>query len=357
MGKELIATTINVDKYTPPELWREVLRRLPVKTLLRLRCVCKSWLSIIDDPAFAFLHLTLFNNLPDDFDRVIYKDEGITLRVSRIIYTTLNDVRSVCKLETYCDVLTTIPFQVLGFLIKGAKHNLRLQLWNPWTRKSLLIPRSPIRHPPIIRSVVGFGFVPFSSNNVNIIKVEALDTTPRSHYSNKVDNVAIYSLKSRAWRTKSMDVTSSFTWYFLAHKPPVSGGALHWLALRDDYDHDSGPLATHIASFDLMTEEFSFAQLPCFYEGGDNGRVLAPIVVGGMLGIFDVSPSHICIWVMQKNNDDTGIKVSWTKWYSTDHMSTSEFYQSFKHPAIFCHDLLFVDETGMLFVGCMEGHR
>ena len=43
----------------PQELIREILLRLPVKSLLRFKCVCKSFLSLISDPQFVISHYAL----------------------------------------------------------------------------------------------------------------------------------------------------------------------------------------------------------------------------------------------------------------------------------------------------------
>ncbi|KAK7394360.1 hypothetical protein VNO78_14885 [Psophocarpus tetragonolobus] len=40
----------------PVELMREILLRLPVKSVLRFKCVCKSWLSLISEPQFGISH-------------------------------------------------------------------------------------------------------------------------------------------------------------------------------------------------------------------------------------------------------------------------------------------------------------
>ncbi|XP_074264858.1 uncharacterized protein LOC141587303 [Silene latifolia] len=45
--------------YLPPEVWTQILLSLPAKTLLKFRCVCKSWCSIIDDPDFIHMHFQL----------------------------------------------------------------------------------------------------------------------------------------------------------------------------------------------------------------------------------------------------------------------------------------------------------
>jgi len=43
--------------YLLEELIPEVLSYLPVKSLMRLRCMCKSWKTLISDPTFVKLHL------------------------------------------------------------------------------------------------------------------------------------------------------------------------------------------------------------------------------------------------------------------------------------------------------------
>ncbi|KAF7146712.1 hypothetical protein RHSIM_Rhsim04G0209700 [Rhododendron simsii] len=39
----------------PPALVKEILSRLPIRSLLRFRCICKPWLKLISDPQFSIL--------------------------------------------------------------------------------------------------------------------------------------------------------------------------------------------------------------------------------------------------------------------------------------------------------------
>lgn len=52
-------------KDLPMELVTEVLARLPVKSLLRFRCVWKAWCCLISSPDFASLHLSRYHNHDD----------------------------------------------------------------------------------------------------------------------------------------------------------------------------------------------------------------------------------------------------------------------------------------------------
>uniref|UniRef100_A0A7C8Z9W7 F-box domain-containing protein n=1 Tax=Opuntia streptacantha TaxID=393608 RepID=A0A7C8Z9W7_OPUST len=49
----------------PMELVTEVLIRLPVKRLVRCRCVCKAWCSLISSPDFVSIHFSRLHNSED----------------------------------------------------------------------------------------------------------------------------------------------------------------------------------------------------------------------------------------------------------------------------------------------------
>jgi len=178
-------------------------------------------------------------------------------------------------------------------------------LWNPITGKSVKIPGAPIMSDISVFNV-GVGFDP-SSNDVKVVAI--LDPPGLLRPSFGSHNVAIYSLSSGTWRTKKADV--KYTWYYMA-KPLVSGGALHWLARVRGQNHHSRITPTHIASFHLETETFTFTALPT------QGETIFPLLVDESLAIIDVpnnlsiSPCHI--WVMKHEQEKL---YSWTRWYST----------------------------------------
>ncbi|KAL6613727.1 hypothetical protein ACP70R_035997 [Stipagrostis hirtigluma subsp. patula] len=58
MRAEATKNTATPEAYLPHEIVTDILTRLPVKSLLRFRCVCKAWRrTISDDPAFVRAHL------------------------------------------------------------------------------------------------------------------------------------------------------------------------------------------------------------------------------------------------------------------------------------------------------------
>jgi hypothetical protein len=74
---------IHSQPFLPDELVFEILSRLPVKSLLQFKRVCKSWKTLISDPQFA---LTQFQNLIVD----------PTITHQRFFYTPNNE----CKIAS-----------------------------------------------------------------------------------------------------------------------------------------------------------------------------------------------------------------------------------------------------------------
>ncbi|XP_019240361.1 PREDICTED: F-box/kelch-repeat protein At3g06240-like [Nicotiana attenuata] len=64
----------------PAELITEILLRLPEDSLLRFRCVSKSWLALISSPEFVKAHLYISaNNKDDTHRRLMMNFESITI--------------------------------------------------------------------------------------------------------------------------------------------------------------------------------------------------------------------------------------------------------------------------------------
>ncbi|RXH90692.1 hypothetical protein DVH24_035456 [Malus domestica] len=69
-------------KHIPEEILFEILVRLPVKSLLRFRCVCKSWNTLISSPDFRNAHLEK-NIMRDSYDYVLIRTANYRFSLSR----------------------------------------------------------------------------------------------------------------------------------------------------------------------------------------------------------------------------------------------------------------------------------
>lgn len=64
-------------KTLPPHLLLQVFYRTPVKSLVRFKCVCKSWLALVNYPTFIQMHLT-FNTSRNDKQLICSCGNGVS---------------------------------------------------------------------------------------------------------------------------------------------------------------------------------------------------------------------------------------------------------------------------------------
>nr|AFK44336.1 unknown [Lotus japonicus] len=128
-----------VATFLPDELVVEILSRLPVKSLLKFRCVCKSWMLLISDPYFIKKHLhlskqsTLFNH-----HRIILSATTAEFHLKSCSVSSLfNSTSTVCEDLNYPvknkyrhDGIVGSCNGLLCFAIKGDC----VLLWNPSIR-------------------------------------------------------------------------------------------------------------------------------------------------------------------------------------------------------------------------------
>ncbi|XVF82988.1 hypothetical protein PTKIN_Ptkin16aG0096700 [Pterospermum kingtungense] len=130
----------------PFEIETEILSRLPVKSLLRFKCVQKSWCNLIEDPNFITMHLNLFGKSNTS---LFYGRYGSDKYYQR--YHTDND--NIVGRGRY-EILkssTKRLFRGSELYIVGSCNGLvclrnhcivgcRIHIWNPSTRKILELP-------------------------------------------------------------------------------------------------------------------------------------------------------------------------------------------------------------------------
>ncbi|XP_061366287.1 F-box/kelch-repeat protein At3g23880-like [Gastrolobium bilobum] len=124
---------ININIPLPDELVQEILLRSPVKSLVRFKCVCKSWLSLISDPSFANSHFEL-SAAPSH--RLLFKTRYGSEAHSNDVDASFHDDSAFVRLVHPLPESAMFPygFQVLGscrgfVLFIGRDSNL--YIWNP----------------------------------------------------------------------------------------------------------------------------------------------------------------------------------------------------------------------------------
>ncbi|KAK9265610.1 hypothetical protein L1049_028594 [Liquidambar formosana] len=148
----------------PHDIVINILSRLPVKSLMRFRCVCKSWHALVSDPNFVDMHLnqTYANNkgyvlMSDDGDNFSFHC-GETFVLHRRLEVPFKIPFERFMVEGYCNGLICLRYRRIPI------YDSDMYLWNPSIRKFKVLPESKFRGrrstPKLGKMFTVFGFCP-----------------------------------------------------------------------------------------------------------------------------------------------------------------------------------------------------
>ncbi|XP_057801977.1 F-box/kelch-repeat protein At3g23880-like [Salvia miltiorrhiza] len=229
----MVAINTRRSLHLPQELTEVILSSLPVKSLLRFRCVSKSWRSSIDSEKFIKTHLQK-------------SSKNVSLTHHRLITSNVvdsdNPASPFLLLEDSVHIVGCCNGLVCCCIFKEG----RFFLWNPATRISKKLPKMPIEKDDLPCQNYGFGWDESSgAYKVFVVLIS-------KGWVGKV-----YSSNTNSWKTvECFDFCNIFG--FEAH---FVSGKLHW-ARMDEYVGRYG-YVEDIAAFDLKSEEFGVMKLPC----------------------------------------------------------------------------------------------
>ena len=294
-----------------------ILGRMMVKDVVRYRCVCKAWCSLIDSSHFINTHLEHSNH--QGLGRLLLSCGRDFYWVNSINDTSF-DVRRLWPLE---GMDTTDRVYVLGScngLVAVANHKGDMALWNPSTTRYIRIPlpftnsaHDRCRIDPIM---IGFGYDPVNDDHKLLIVVFL---EPSYSVTFEIQpHVRLFSLKAKTWkRIKYLPRC------FLASRQGFGRGVLvenvlHWRADRFEQTSNS------IWAIDLVTEDLNCLPIPdCIVK--EKYSYIKLVELGGWLCL-------VCNYFNQDNADDAdlnfvesvdiwvmkeyGVNESWTKLFS-----------------------------------------
>ncbi|RVX08428.1 F-box/kelch-repeat protein [Vitis vinifera] len=287
----------------------DVLLRLPVKSIIRFKCVCQSWQTLFNDPDFINMHLRraiTHNNCCMLLKYLSSSEEEVySLRCNK-------DFAEFRRLQVPVPSKTDY-YHIVGSsngLIcltesnnKGSYVTLDTFLWNPSvTDQRKPLPKYLINNmmtSPFMVVGLGFAFHP----RIDDYKVVRIVYFLKS----KTYEVHVYSLKQDAW--KNIDANVHCHIHDTVSRTFVNG-ALHWLAAKKNQGR--GKSDDLILSFDMVKDNLSEMILPEFgYDESLTQKCLADYK--GLLSVL-VYNAHRCndncdIWVMHEYS----VASSWTK--------------------------------------------
>ncbi|PKI37064.1 hypothetical protein CRG98_042543 [Punica granatum] len=246
----------------PEEITMDILLRLPVKSLVRFRCVCKHWNRLFNSPAFVKAHRT-------------WKLE------SRLLLKYCSE--DVTRLGIRCQRNTEeFSFDISPPSVIGKKFEL---------------PPSPVPE-----YLVGFGFNPLSAHLDDFkvicinLRLEYKDRERKRH-----SQVEVYSLRTNSWK----QLGDRYPSYLNGHlgNQVIFNEFICW------YPYVQVNKQSVLTVFDVAKEEFHEMRLPNSMPS--DGKQIG--LVDGCVSLWAHNPSEgYEVWTMKV----FGNLESWTKLYT-----------------------------------------
>ncbi|ESR36140.1 hypothetical protein CICLE_v10028237mg [Citrus x clementina] len=338
--------------YLPDEVLANIFFKLPAKTVLDCRCVCKVWCSIISDSNFLSNYNKLSFNNNKNNKRLLLSHYDSKQR--KEIFTLHSDDKSFGQkfeeLELPFDHGLS-NYMIIGFccglvclleISKAGRSPESILFWNPSVGYSfkpfpieppvgrILQPYARRGYGPSIKfngeeaflSCFGFGFDP-KSNDYKVVRiVYRLENTCEGS-KRVVEVVDVFTLGTGEWENITESAPSYVIKQDSAHV--CVNGALHWIGY---YEGSDERLVSQliIAVFDLNDEVFKEFKLPdnVMREANELGvgerQKISVGLINESLALIHYHTNantyvqffyRCCIWVMNEH----GVAESWTKLY------------------------------------------
>ncbi|XP_057543474.1 F-box/kelch-repeat protein At3g23880-like [Amaranthus tricolor] len=291
------STSMNFSYYDLPfDIVSDILARLPVNTLLEFRVVCTSWRTYIDSPSFISKHRNLYNKNHSKNSHLLIAESTRQLCLQRV--TNDQTLTTLAFLPPFSpDIIIPLIWEACNglFLISVHADQRRICLWNPFLRKSLILPPCPIVTPFLFVHYV-IGFSP-SCDDYKVLAFRIRTIIQGYEYE---PTMAVYSLKHHLWTIKinpmNVDAWTSLRDPFSCDLYVYCGGIVYWFTKVD-------PEIIH--AFDFNTEEFKNVPVP---EPLKESKNLILFTIGELLAVISLP----CILVLEEHDGE----YTWREWCS-----------------------------------------
>lgn len=315
----------------PPEIITVILYRLPVKSLLRFRCVSRSFKALIDSPKFIQAHLELQELKPNPDLKLILKAHNNADNLFSVEITSMAATQMPKELDHPLKHLYG-PTQVLGScrgLVLISNNMNDNGVWNPSTKEFRKLPfcqfKPPSktqggRGPGLAQIRGGFGYDSFRDDFkvVTIAQWYHPDGEPKL-----VSKTMVYSLKVGAW----MKMQDCPYWLLKEDNGTCAGGALHWIVTKEPTAWCSPLILVGLNLGNGCFEEVPFPENmgePFQLNLAVLGECLC--LLSGHFTHMNHVLDHIDIWMMK----DYGVSQSWVKLFSVEQLEGRQHFSSLR---------------------------
>ncbi|KAJ4832949.1 hypothetical protein Tsubulata_024095, partial [Turnera subulata] len=306
----------------PREVALDILSRLPITSLVKVKFVCRSWRYLAQDPLLTAMRLSSTTNYTDPC-LILHSNNPVPNRLYVVDFSgNSSNIQRVKRIR-----VPMLPeFHVAGscnglLCLSDSLHSSnknRIFIYNPFTLDCLELPSSSLQYPNQ-QVVTGFGFCSIT-NEFKVIKVAEYS------YSGMIIRPLGSTLPRR--ELQIFNLGSNLAWrnlgevpYKLLSRPsqPMVNGRLHWVATWPL--QSSGCSCSLLVSFDLEEEQFREVPKPAC-GGLDKYSSYNLMVLGGCLAA-SVFPrqGQLEIWVMK----EYGLVESWIRPYNIESVNVSPF--------------------------------
>ncbi|XP_075657611.1 F-box/kelch-repeat protein At3g06240-like [Castanea sativa] len=313
---------LTTNEELPEDLVIQILLWLPVISLLRFKCVCKSWCVLISSQNFITRHLPhnqTISNKNKNGSLLLLQNTSHNYVFAKLPYETIEISSTQVLPSLYFGFDTNVGVEIIGSsngLVCLHVEWGNIILWNPATKKTKVVPKSRISYPQSKSCLLdlGFGF-DIKTNDYKVVMILNADdySNPELTFLERKNfNIAeVYCLSTNSWKKVHAWVPDKFVSYN-RHRTYTKGMFSWYGYYRDDW-------LPCILSFDMSNELFLRTTIPDDSAVGycnDNWRSFFVLneLVSLVILIEDMERSESCIHIWSLL--EFGVRDSWTKLFT-----------------------------------------
>nr|CAD56852.1 S locus F-box (SLF)-S4A protein [Antirrhinum hispanicum] len=306
------------DQLQSEDVFIQILVKLSVRSLMRFRCISKSWCALIKSSTFHLLRNQKYDNvllvrryLPPPEDEDVFSFYNLnSLEVKQVLpnlsIPLLKDLRFKYD-HPYCPEAAYLLGPDSGLLCIACIGNY--YLCNPALREFKQLPPCPFVCPKgFSTEIFAEGFGCTCTNDFKIVLIRRV-TLYDDYDPDLYIMVHLYTSNTNLWRTFAGDIISVKNLCNYACSELLFNGVCHWNANSTGF---SSP--DTILTFNIGTEVFGQLEFIPDWEEEVYGYCVSLIAIDNCLGMIRYEgwleePQLIDIWVM----NEYGVGESWTK--------------------------------------------
>ncbi|KAK1441064.1 hypothetical protein QVD17_06901 [Tagetes erecta] len=317
----------------PFEIQTEIIKRLPVKSLIQFRSVSKSWKSLIESVDFIVRYNAQQTQLQhlviryyDNFISVV-DDDTFPLRKVHVtipwcvkwynFFWIVGCSNGLMGLYGYCREGCGGPNSRTGMAV----------IWNLSIRKAVAVVVPYVKNQMIYENVLGFG-VCRETSDPKIVKITQINSLEATESITCIPSqVEVFTLTTKAWRNSYGNLPRKSIKF--GDSKVVIEGVLYWLAIDRIKLDGEFVFYNLVISFDMTSEEFKEINLPDTLAHNHHN-----LHISNLLNSLVVLESHVysndpvsVVWMMKD-----GVPKSFTKLFAinfhTGHASLRGFRKS-----------------------------